>query len=256
MEPYQYVSNNPINLIDPTGMGPELPGFGATIAIIRFNALIYSAFLGSNNTSNKQLYLWANGRSNERNKIKGAVGEGIAATRLVTNSNRIGYTGIHSGITPKFGKKHNGRQVDIQQTMYAGVKRSPIGGRYRVSPTIKSYSFEGAESEKVYNTTGKFTANIEVKILNPDSDISFLYDNLSKGIDQAISNGTGTNTVGILMTDMDAWLKVANDSDYGELLKSDYDRLKSSGNHLRLEKGLNKDTEKAMHALKDKLKDN
>ena len=229
--------------IDPSGMGPELPEGKYVKAITSFNLNIFSALFFSNNTSNKQLYTWAIGQNPAAyNKLKGAVGEGISLTRLQKAGFLTAYLGGRQGLL----------QVDIQHKQTTGI----FLRYFEKKAQVRNNNFDGSVAPMAY-FGGKnkeiYTMNFEVKTLSQNADVSTLFSNLSTGIEQTIARGQGENNIGILMTDADAWLKVANDPFYGTALKQLYNKLKSTGNFLRLEKGLNTEVERALHGLKDKI---
>lgn len=76
---------------------------------------------------------------------------------------------------------------------------------------------------------------------------------LSEGLTQTAERSVGDNTIGILVTDRDAWLKVANDPVYGPQLRAQFDAL-PNGAYLRLETGLSESTTKSINDAYDTVK--
>ncbi|OCK51276.1 hypothetical protein BA768_17105 [Chryseobacterium sp. CBo1] len=83
-----------------------------------------------------------------------------------------------------------------------------------------------------------------------------MYKVLSRGIDQAIANGLTKNdsVYGVLATDYDAWMKVANDKTYGKLLRAKYNLLINTGNVLRLQKGFTSTSRENLNGLSSTVK--
>jgi hypothetical protein len=63
--------------------------------------------------------------------------------------------------------------------------------------------------------------------------------------------GTKTDKlVGVLVTDRDAWMKVAGDPKYKAQFKAVYDRLQASGNVLQLSQGFSNGADGVQQQLK------
>jgi RHS repeat-associated protein len=246
--PYDFAGNNPILLIDVEGNGPDLPPAYVLGPLLTNHPLGTYALIMSNNTSPNQLYKWVNKTSSDPMayyKLKGAFGEAEAFKRLFTDfylgSEGIGIPAFNTTI----GARHNGLQVDIQTKISSYTQR---GGLWNTRHTvgIRNYSFEGKEKDlEVYGREkdATYTINYEVKTLSPTNDVGFNFRKLAEGIQQTIARAKGQDVIGVLVTDKQTWLNVANDAVYGPQLRALYEEMTQVGNgaYLRLEENLNKD---------------
>lgn len=258
--PYAFAGNNPIMFIDAEGNGPDLPPAYVTWALLTNHPIGTLALLASNNTSPNQLYKWVTKTSSDPMayfKLKGAFGEAEAFKRLWTDVH-LGTegVGVPSPVT-YFGGSHNGLQVDIQTKISSGsIRRGPFRISYTVG--VRNYSFDGKENDlQVYGESKKasYTINYEVKTLSPNNVVGYNFRRLAEGIEQTIERSKGTNTIGVLITDMQTWLNVANDEVYGPQLRALYNKLISTKDaYLRLEKNLNNDAHAELMGAYDTIK--
>jgi RHS repeat-associated protein len=242
--PYLYANNSPLYFIDHDGKGPRPAPKLIEATIHNFGDFWFRAFKASNNTSTGHFNDWVRGRakSDGRSKALGAIGEGTFAASLDAVAFPNTKVAFGSEIYGKAATKLV--QVDVVEITVIGTyKGKLLGGG--LGKKIINYNFNGTEKdpiieERSYTGLRTIVQNYEIKTLNPDSNVGKLYQQLSKGVDQAIKNGLTTedDVYGVLVTDQASWEKVANDKTYGNLLKAKYELLTKSGNVLRLQKGL------------------
>jgi RHS repeat-associated protein len=256
--PYGYVLGNPVELVDPDGMAPESgPGYSANHPVVKairsYNEYIWYAFEGSNNTSTTHFHLHAKGLSGAdgRGKAIGAIGEGLFATRLTSNTSETGSAlymgrkigGLHHDMlqsTNLFTLKHGRFELKVNHTDINGVSRNS-----KVNVARTGFISQG-------------TISYEVKTLSPKSDPAMLLSQFVTGVSQ-IAERTNVADAGVLVFDQAAWNVVYNSPHRADLMKA-YNSLtglkNSHGNQvgfLRLENGLYDDSNKSYHALKDQI---
>lgn len=245
--PYAFAGNNPILFVDVEGNGPDLPPGYVMLALLKNHPVSSVALLLSNNTSPNQLYKWVTKQSTDPSayyKLKGAFGEAEAYKRLMTDF-YIGAQGIGvPQIRTYMGAYHNGMQVDVQTTASSYTTGRGFF-RVRHSVAVRNYDFDGSENSlEVYGRwrNATYTINYEVKTLSPGNEAGYSFRRLAEGIEQTIARSKGRRTIGVLVTDKQTWLNVANDPVYGPQLKALYEKLISNKDaYLRLEDNLNKD---------------
>ncbi|MBI1184785.1 hypothetical protein GC194_10960 [bacterium] len=114
-------------------------------------------------------------------------------------------------------------QVDVVETVNLAKSR---GGLFHVEKykSMPTYDASGNFKEnRKFSVNGNhgFTSyilNYEVKTLNVNTPTADLFDQLSKGVDQAVINGIGKNDqfIGALVTDQAAWQKVEGNRCLGD----------------------------------------
>lgn len=254
--PYSASGNNPILLIDNEGNGPDLPPAYVTIPLITNHPIGMWALSVSVNTSANELFKWVNKTSTDPMayyKLKGAFGEAEAFKRLMSDFAAGAGIAIPQWHTV-IGANYNGLQVDIQTKA-----SSYTSGEVRHSVAVRNFGFNGKENDlEIFGLwkDRKYTINYEVKTLSPSNDVAFNFAKLAEGIKQTIARSNGTTTIGVLVTDKQTWLNVANDPVYGPQLAALYEGMTESGRNsfLRLEDNLSADSHKELMSAYETVK--
>jgi hypothetical protein len=266
--PYVYVNDNPINLVDPDGRAPILPGPGyskghrVSQAIRDYNEWIWWAFEGSNNTSTIHFHFHVRGQAGADGygKAIGAIGEGIFASRLTEGKMTLTSSAVYIG--KDFAGHHHDllRSTELRQTEKGSfvlkvddTNKSGIVGFNKVTVPCR----QGA----CWQSYGR--VSYEVKTLDPTKNTaSSILQQFTRGVDQVLAR-TNTSSIdaGVLVFDMDAW-NVAYNSELRPKMEAQYQRLVGHRNQygeqdsfLRLESGLSRDSQRSYHALSNRIRD-
>lgn len=263
---YGFAANNPIQLVDVDGDRPGLPPYHIVKAIFKESPMAFLAIFLSVNTSNYALYEWSKGTPEGRghfSNLIGAVGESVAYNTLLTDFS-ISLPRMSWGIgLPKakllLGGYEGKWQVDVQEVQR--VYNQPRGlFRRSNSAGVIYHNFDGSYGgiKEYYANLGEsyeFRINYEVKTLSPDSSPRNIFEKLKEGFTQIRQTSTNmSRTAGVLVTDKESWLKVANDPVLGPQLKALFDS-KNFNMHVRLIKNLSKDTRDKLFALRQGILD-
>ncbi|NME68500.1 RHS repeat domain-containing protein [Flammeovirga aprica] len=280
--PYIYASDNPILLIDNNGEGPELPPLWVQAAITGFNNNFFNALIFSNNTSNAELYRWVKRggsiNDSEFRRFKGVFGEAIIYEKIRDRARKAQVSVMNSPVSPAIptpailGKRVNFGipywNASEGKLLQVDVTSLKLSGHFEYGPfladigfTVQHYNFAGNYSQEVPFLSKKtkwWRINYEVKALSSKNTVRNLYDMISKGIDQTISRSERSNDIGVLVVDKEAWEKVANDRQYGQLLQSEYERLTAHEDgkqkrFLQLEKDLSKNASNGVMGVKSRI---
>jgi RHS repeat-associated protein len=253
--PFAYAGNSPIYYIDREGLGKD-PAPGLVDKMVQqVWPEMYAAFIAANNTSPKNLNDWARGRSANGNSIKGAIGEGLWYKQLKNSSAGNPMRQVFFG-RELYGDKFTSiSQIDVAEIVITN-NRSIFGIRTDNSYVMGNYSFNGTHGTHTLSSnrdqTDGWLVNYEVKTFSAQSSTDQLFEGLVGGMEKAILIG-GTKTdklVGVLVTDRDAWMKVAGDPKYKAQFKAVYDRLQASGNVLQLSQGFSNGADGVQQQLK------
>lgn len=221
--PYNYCLGNPIIMVDPDGRRP-IPAPKWVEAIMKSSKYynFYLALYNSNNSSPRQFYDWANGRSNGFFNVFGASGESIAAGVIATGSSP-------ASISVSFGQYWSGYQIDLQSSFK--TYNAKVIGKMEYDIAFSNFDGEGYLVEFDSKIPITWTINYEVKTFASSNSAETLYAWYKSAFQQADDRtSTLSSAVGVLVTDSDAWMKVANDKTYGPKLKELYNKYVDEDN--------------------------
>jgi RHS repeat-associated protein len=266
LSPYLSSGNNPILYIDKYGEGPALPPPQIDKAMRENHPIAYKALLASNNTSPREFYLWVKTGKGNFNAFKGAFGEAEEYRRIEEgeshfhgNSSR-GSIGYGSGGSPELGKKYEGYQIDVQETLASADIINLTGViTVRGYVDIHSSNINGRDNRRVFygeNEDVTFTLNYEVKNLSPMRSPETAIEYIEKGVDQAVDRTSKKdNAIGILVTDKQSWMNIYNRKDLRPRLEAAYKKLTGAGAYLQLEEDLSLKSEDELWKTWDSVKD-
>jgi hypothetical protein len=252
------------NFVEDETLAPGYPhNHAVSRAIAKYNGNIYRAFYTSNNTSTKQFHQHARGEggSDARLKAYGVIGEGLFATWIMQHVPAAGIRGsqLFSGFTL------GGYHCDIVTGRWVG--RDPVPGQtgYFQDVNVPYTDLQGNIKYEKLVTPGStgvpYYAKIvyEIKTWSPENSNSWLIAATESAV-QDILNRHPFADAGVLVINYDVYVKLAS-SEYASRLQSALARLDIPRNqhgqkkcYLFLDKELFINTQKAYHALIDRIK--
>jgi RHS repeat-associated protein len=272
LSPYVFAANSPLVFIDEDGEGPRKPlskYFSALILKLGKEGIIYQAFVSANNTSLREFEKWATSQSYDRsakNKIIGAIGEGVVASSLLARLNKEQSI---TELVPRliFQDKYiNGDKSTPDITLRfstATVKLPFLDTMYKFEHTF--YKEDGTSYLEEFESKLPTRWNIqyEVKTLKPNGNVSSIIDYLVTGISQVEGRldrigVLAPESVGVLVTDSDAYMKAWNDtSKKGKQFRKAMNEFLSKDNtRLYLIKGLWTEANRTAYFVKDNMQKN
>lgn len=240
-------------------------------AIINYNIYIYNAFKASNNTSVRNFHQTSKGLNGTDGygKAMGAIGEGLIAQRLLSIPS-LTLAEAHAGAKVE-DNRSPGKIIFIDLLTVQNLPEAEDGYSYinliytdlNGNATSKRLRLQRNSSSRVNGTTliNKGVVAYEVKTYNPSNTSEVLFKSFVEGIQQTIHRAFLRNvTAGVLVFDKDSFQKL-----YNSPYKSRVDAIlyktqgmKNINNEqavfIRLEKNLWSESNKAYHALIDKVK--
>lgn len=273
LSPYAFAANSPVVFIDEDGEGPVKPlskYFDALIAKIGKEGIIYQAFVSANNTSLREFEKWATNTPgtdrNAKNKIIGAIGEGIFASSLLSRLNKE--QSIQE-LVPRliFQDKYiNGDRStpDISLKFETVAIKTPVYDRFYKFEHTFSQADGTAYLEEFESTLPKrWNLQYEVKTLKPTGKVENIIQYLTSGINQINDrldkiSIIAPESVGVLVTDSDAYMKAWNDTtNKGKVFRETMNEFLSQDNtRLFLIKGLWNEANRTAHFVKDNMAKN